>query len=145
MAPPDVVAATVQERAWGSPIWYTPSAAARKNATPGMAVADLKKKAAVALNDAQLKALIVDRSPWVQNTVTGDRYQATFSASGMAPGSKARDPIEPGYVTQQFAANQGQVQIRAAPLHRELLSQRLKRGPLADPSRWIGAPPAATA
>jgi hypothetical protein len=77
-----------------------------------MTVADLKKKGAVALNDAQLKALLVQKSPWLQNTVTGDRYQIVYGHSGTPTSGKAATPFQTGFITQQFAANQAQLQLR---------------------------------
>jgi len=73
---------TGQERAWSSPIWYAPSAEARKNAPAGMTVSELSKKGAGALNDAQLKALLVGKAIWLRNNVTGEQFFQPFTAEG---------------------------------------------------------------
>ena len=82
LPPPDIVPLTGQERAWTSPVWYSPSAEARQKAPAGMSVSDFNKKGVKALNDAQLKALVVGKAFWLRNNVTGEQFFQSFTNEG---------------------------------------------------------------
>lgn len=98
-----MVAATVQERAWSSPIRYTPAGDVRGVST-ARTVASLREGGATQLTTAELEKLIPGHFTWVKNTVTGGVYKVQWAANDqmlvMNVDPRAPQPSEVGDIAQ---------------------------------------------
>jgi hypothetical protein len=82
ITPPDP--ATVQERAFTSPIWYTPTdAELTKGREKALTIDGLEKEKVKALSTDEIKKLLVGKEVGIKNLVTGAEYTAAYGDDGM--------------------------------------------------------------
>jgi len=82
---PDAVPASVQQRAWTSPVWYTPSEQDRgeRTAAEGMyTVADLADRGIGPMTDDEIRAVTVGRTVRSVNLITGFEATLHYGADG---------------------------------------------------------------
>ena len=82
---PDAVPASVQQRAWTSPVWYTPSDRDRgeRPAAEGMyTVAELADRGIDPMTDDQIRAVTVGRTVRSVNLITGFEATLHYGADG---------------------------------------------------------------
>jgi hypothetical protein len=75
---------SVQERAYTSPIWYTPTDAdLAKGRERAITVAGLENDKVTALSTEEIKKLLVGKEVRIKNLATGAEYTASYGEDGM--------------------------------------------------------------